>query len=515
MTARWPTGRARRAIQIACAALGSVAAGATAPGCASSGGLAVVPAADLGQASGAPVISAIEDRGGGDIPAVGQVLPVAQDGIAVIGETLLVRGRNFGRQPTVAIAGRAAAVVSRTEDGGILLRVPPGVPAGPQALSVAQEDGRAERSVLVRRLAVACGEQGLVWLDVGAAKLGQLGRAELPNARQVVFSPDGRAGYALDRAGTLHVFEMAAPGAPVRRGQLALPLPVRALLAPAPLPGDTGKRHLVVVGENDVQLVDVSSPLYPVRGASLPLPKWAHGRRELRAALSPDGQQLALALPDHNRLVVVPLSELRAGHDPARAELPIVPEVLAPVIADLTFAPDGKTLWLVSGMTAESRGLGPLRTRVHAVRLATSPTALTLTQARVVELEEVTRPVAIVTGRGMPLASGAAIRLPPERATVHVAAYGLIDGRPTVFSLGADDLAQPTLTDRQAGVVGRPDVSPDEAWLLAPSGDAAGGWRVLGVPPASGARVEVTRLALDAGRGGAAATSSMEIKVQP
>jgi hypothetical protein len=505
---RWGVGdRIARsaALAIVCAAsLG------THSGCAS-GGLAVVPAAELGQGGGQPVITAIEDRGGGDIPAVGQVLPVAQDGIAVVGETLLVHGRNFGRQPTVAVAGHAAAVVSRTEDGGILLRVPPGVPAGRQRLSVAQEDGRADHEIVVRRLGVARGDRELIWLDVGATSLARLGQAALPDARQVVFSPDGRAGYALDRAGTLHVFEMPAVGGPAPRGQMKLSLPVRALLAPANL-SPTGPRQLVVIGEKELQLLDVAAPLFPVRAQVLPLPVWAHGRRDMRAALSPDGQLLALALPDHNRLVVVALSELRAGHEAAPAELPIAPEILAPVIADITFAPDGKTLWLVSGVTAESRGMGPTRTRVHAVRLGAG-TPMTLEQARVVEIEEATRPVAIVTGRGIPLASGAAIRLPPERATVHVAAYGSIDGRPGVFSLGADDLARTTLTDRQAGIIGRPEVSPDEAWLLAPSGDAAGGWRVLGVPPASATRVEATRLALSGVNAGATAT--MEIKVQP
>ena len=476
----------------------------------------MVPAAELGQASGDPVITAIEDRGGGDIPSVGRVLPVAQDGVAVIGETLLVRGRHFGRQPTVAIAGKAATVVSRTEDGGILLRVPPGVPAGSQRLSVAQEEGRGEHAITVRRMAVARDDHGLTWLDVGATTLAQVGRAELSDARAVVFSPDGRAAYALDKAGTLHVFEMPAAGVPALRGQLKLPLPVRALLS-------SGTQRLVVLGEAELHLVDLSTPLYPVRAESLPLPLWARGTRPLHAALSPDGRRLALALPEHNRLVVVALSELRAGHEPVHASLPIAPEILAPVLADLTFAPDGKTLWLVSGVTAESRGLGPTRTRVHAVRLndaghdAGQPdVAVGLTQARVVEIEEATRPVAIVTGRAMPLASGAAIRLPPERATVHVAAYGSIDGRPSIFSLGADDAARTALTDRQAGVIGRPEVSPDETWLLSPSGDAAGGWRVLGVPPASGTRVEATRLALGAAGGAATTgTTTMEIRVQP
>ena len=55
--------------------------------------------------------------------------PHASDGSAVIGETLWIRGRQFGRQPTVTLGGKVAAVVSRTGDGGILVRVPVGTPA--------------------------------------------------------------------------------------------------------------------------------------------------------------------------------------------------------------------------------------------------------------------------------------------------------------------------------------------------------------------------------------------------
>src|SRR4051812_43337081 len=96
-------------------AIALLLAGVAELGGGSGGGPTFAPAAELGQAGGEPVIPAIDDRGGGDIPAVGRVLPVAQDGAAVIGETLLVHGRRFGRQPTVTVGGMAAAVVSRTE----------------------------------------------------------------------------------------------------------------------------------------------------------------------------------------------------------------------------------------------------------------------------------------------------------------------------------------------------------------------------------------------------------------
>jgi hypothetical protein len=297
---------------------------------------------------------------------------------------------------------------------------------------------------------------------------------------------------------------------------LELLRPLRALLAPAEAP------RLVAIGETELLLIDTTSPLRPVRAAVRPLPAWVRGKGRLRAALSPDGKHLALALAERNRLVVLAVDELRPAHEPRRAELSIVPEVLAPAIADVTFAPDGRTLWLVSGVTAESKTLGPQPTRVHVVRVQSSADGTPeLSRARVVDLAAATQPVAIVTGRAQPLASGAAIRLPPERALVHVAAYSSTDGHPGVFTIGPDDAATTVLSDRNGGLIGRPEVSADEAWLLAPCGDRTSGWKVLGVARAG--QGAVTALPIGSGAAGAAgesrdsldARSFMEIKVQP
>ncbi len=475
-----------------------------AAGCAHSAGTQVVPASELPEGGGRPAITAIVDRGGGDIPSVGRITPVTQDGYAVVGEALLVEGRNFGRQPTVYVAGRPATVVSRTEDGGILLRVPPGTPAGTQILSVAQESGRAERALLIRRLAVARTETGLIWLDVGASGLTRLGRVDIKAVKAIVFSPDGRASYGLTEDGTLHVFEMPATGLPSARGHVAVEGPVRGLFAAAQ------SKRLIVLGQEEVALIDISLPLHPRMGRRFALPSWAQGKRVPRAALSPDGRHLAIATTDRNRVVLFAIDDLATSREPPRVELSLLPGVLAPAIADVTFSPDGRTLWLVSGVTAESRALGPLPTRVHALRLETG-TAPKMTEARVVEIEGATGPVAIVTGRLQPLVSGAAIRIPPEKAMVHVAAYGKADGHPGVFSVGPDDAARTALTDRRAGAIGRPEVSPDEAWLLAPCGDKESGWRVLGVSLTTAGTPTALPIGPDSGHAG----GPIELRVQP
>ena len=116
---------------------------------------------DLDEAAGRPRIDEIRDIGGSDIPAVGVLRLASSDGSAVIGETLWIRGSNFGRQPTVSLGGKAVTVVSRTGDGGILVRVPVGTPAGRQSLVVSQEDGRAPSAPS------RCAAWGWCWPRIG------------------------------------------------------------------------------------------------------------------------------------------------------------------------------------------------------------------------------------------------------------------------------------------------------------------------------------------------------------
>ena len=90
-------------------------------------------------------------------------------------------------------------------------------------------------------------------------------------------------------------------------------------------------------------------------------------------------------------------------------------------------------------------------------------------------------PARIGVGRAPPLVSGAAIRLPPERATVFFAGAppsrqasprrrarrsDAFPTRPAVFRVGAEDAA--TVAIAAVGRLGMPDLSFDGRWLLAP-----------------------------------------------
>ena len=139
------------------------------------------------------------------------------DGVAVIGETLWIRGRAFGRQPAVTVGGRPAAVLARTRDGGIVVRVPPATPSGSQPVVVSNEVGRGERPIAVRRyaavLAPGAGEIG--WAELGADGPIAAGATAVRGARWLALSSDGRAAYLAEASRSIvHVVEMPAPGGP-------------------------------------------------------------------------------------------------------------------------------------------------------------------------------------------------------------------------------------------------------------------------------------------------------------
>jgi hypothetical protein len=425
---------------------------------------------DISESSSAPVVTDVADLGGGDVPLAG-MLPLtdaASDGIAVIGETLWIHGRSFGRQPSVVVGGRPAAVLARTQDGGILARVPPLTPAGPQPLVVANDVGRGEKTITIRRYAAALsGDAGRVaWAELTPE--GPVAASVMPAAgrRLLAMSPDGRAAYlaAADRS-LIDVVDVAANGAPKVVYTMDLDKQPTIVLAAA-----ARAWTVALVRAKDVILLDVTSPLRPARSAARPLPPEVRDARIVSADLSPDGKTLAIAVDEGNRVVLLDVSV--RGQAPVVATLSVAPDARESVISDVAFSPLGDTLWITTGDTDRSRASGPQPTQVHAARLEAGALQL----ARTVTIREAGGPDRLSTGRTIPLASGSAIRLPPERATVFVAARAAAPtgataaaaegAAPTsvIFRVGAEDAATAMLTE--AGRFGQPDLSPDGRWLL-------------------------------------------------
>jgi hypothetical protein len=473
---------------------------------------------DIAESARTPSISSIDDLGGGDVPLQGRLAVEPGDGVAVIGETLWIHGTAFGRQPTVTVGGRPAAVLARTRDGGILVRVPPLTPVGSQSVVVGNETGRGEKSIVVRRYAavLSAGSGQLAWAELRPEGPVAAGVTPVPGRRLLALSPDGRAAYVAEVGrSVVDVIDVAANGAPKIVSRLDLGKePVVALSA--------AERAwtLAVVRAGDVELVDVTSPLHPARSQPRPFPPEVRAARVAAADLSPDGKRLALASEEGNQVTLLDVAA--HGRAAVAATLAVLPDVREGVIADVAFSPTGDTLWIAAGDTPRSRAAGPQPTQVFAARVEANPAGgpVTLALARSLTLPDAEAPARLATGRVVPLPSGSAIRLPPERATVFLAARARSAseasagnaGAGAVFRLGAEDAASALLAE--PGRFGHPDLSPDGRWLLAGLVAPDGSIRLFAAR-ADARPGEPRSIPLLGATAGAAARELPSVRVQP
>jgi hypothetical protein len=390
-------------------------------GCGTSGFPDVTDARELSSSFGAPHISRIRDAGGVRVPQSG-AWKGESDQVAVPGELILIEGDNFGRQPTVSIGGRATAIAARTDGGGIVARVPQGVPAGDVEVSVSQPKGRDARTFPIRRLGVVAHGDQLFVLEVsrdGARAVGA--PLAVPGARRLQISGDGSAAYVLasgPAADRIVTVDLAAPGGPRIAGERQLTHRARliSVAEDAPL--------LVALGDRQLTLFTLAHPRKPAPYDATPLP--AGVKPPLAIELAPDGKLLALLYPEGNKLSLLDLEKPPATK--LITTIDLLPAERLPLVRDLCFAPDGETLWIVSGDNADS--LPAIQaTRLTAVRLPLAkdePKAENATPAgprllsvwRTTSVPGAAAPLRVTVARGQPLASGTTIRMPPEKAAV-------------------------------------------------------------------------------------------------
>jgi len=186
---------------------------------------------------------------------------------------------------------------------------------------------------------------------------------------------------------------------------------------------------------------------------------------------------------------------------------------------NVAFSPGGDTVWVLSGDTPRSAAVGPQPTELRAIRIGADAQSLAhLTVSRTVAVPEAATPGRLGVGRARPLASGAAIRLPPERHAVYFAAGLRAGGGTSIFAVGSEDAAAVALSGSDR--FGRPDLTFEGRWLLAPAAVDDGSVRVLsaaadGRPAPPGSARPIT--AIPAGTGGtpAAARPAPELRIQP
>ncbi len=431
-----------------------------------------------------PTIRRVRDLGNVHIGNAGPLL-AESDGLFTVGELVLIEGGGFGKQPTVTLGGRPAEVLWRAEGGGVIVRLPEGTPIGPQTLSLQNGDGNAQTPVTVRRLGLilATRHGQLHALEIGGGPGSppalrtpvNFQPLSIPGARRLAISGNGAAAYVLMGAGNhdrVAIVDLLAPGGPRI-------FDTRELTHHAHLVVTSERAGAVAfVGDEYVTLWDAREARRPSPWQAVQLPTEARGAKA--AAMDPTGTLLALALPEGNRVVLV---DIKPGTQSVKPELLAQVEALPlarqPLLTDLRFASDGATVWVLSGDNPQSFAAGHQPTRLIALHVGPSEagtqggrTQREVKVERTLDLPDAGAPVRLALGRAPPVASGASIRTPPEKAALYftaVAPEALGGGEPTGALLHADPSGGTQVVYAGSELLGGVDLTPDAVVALCAS----------------------------------------------
>ncbi len=456
------------------------------PSCATVGWQAVAPVQEIKDATEAPVVLSANDLGALDLPAEGIVeTDRRSDGVASIGEVIWIQGQNFGPNPSVEIGGVAVEVKSRTANEGILARVPPGTPVGTQPVVVSTQHGQHQKTVVIKRLAIGLPPQAhsLAWANVANDAPVAVNFVDLVSPRFIRLSADGRAAYVIGgNPLAMTVFEMAAAHQPTAVGKLDLGAGrAWAFVAAAAAP------VVALLREQDVAFFDTSSALHPVAKDTQPLPPAVRAAGPRRVELSPDGKLLVFCVAEGNQILVVEVADLALGDRAVVTKLALEPGVRVPILSDLAFAADGKTLWVVSGDNSGSAVAGPQITRAYGVRVVRQKDGVKLRLARTANIEAAGNPVRIHAGHADASVKAAANRLPPERATtVYLTAASRDGQRSCVYALGVDNKVTEVISVEGKDRIGTVEVSSDGRWVIAATVGDDGAFQMATAPVVSG-----------------------------
>lgn len=487
---------------------------------------------------GSPRLRRVRDLGAVHIGRAG-ALAAESDGSFVVGELVLIEGSGLGKQPTVGVGKRPLEVLWRTEGGGIIARLPPGVETGRGLLWVQNGAGRGELPVEISRLGLILDEKAERLHTVRLSRAGggvdalptQIATVaapiRLPGARALALSSDGSAAYvllgAVGAGQKLAIIDLVAPGGPKLADTRPLRHPVHSLAA------SEREKVLALVGPEQVTLWDISEGRRPAAWPAAALPEEVRGAHT--AALDPGGQRLALGIAEGNQVVFV---EVKPSRDRVLVRplgsLAALPGIRQPLLHLLRFASDGATLWVSAGDSARSRGEGHQPTRLLAIATELPDGAAAegdrgYAVLKTVELRDAGAPVGLALSRTPPIASGTTIRTPPEKAELFLTTItpSALDGgdkaggaESTLVRGDPQGVAEPLLRtgDRLLGI----DLTPAaDVVLTARLGSGPDGLKVTAADPRKpGGESAGITIPLGAGRSDAdGSDGKVDVALQP
>lgn len=415
-------------------------------GCAPADPRKIVNPMDLSTPSGEPKITGVTDLGSVPLVLNRPLANDKSDGVAVVGELLVIRGKNLGRQPTVAFGSKPMAVLARTADGGIVVRAPDASSPGEHRITVSHERGSTSHAMTLKRygLATVPGVKGALVLDIGADSVTPLGKPLLDEAPSfMALHRDGAVAYATTGGSrpSVQVIDLAAAGGPKVVGQR--PLGEWKVLG---LAACTEGKTLVAVHETAIIVFLLDDPRDPLRYNPARFPSGVAKAGVVDIKLSPDGKTLAVLLQRNNSLVLFDVS------DPNRVRntdfLPLLPEAKESLVRSLhfSFEPDSsyaQVLWVATGDTPLSQQVGkhPAKLLKLGVKSAPDRTQLpTITPLGEVPLDDTHSPLEITSSYAVSeIVSASVLRRESSRMSIFASMM-----HPDLFVMGTQPLNTPT-----------------------------------------------------------------------
>ncbi len=348
---------------------------------------------DIPQESGKPKIISIQDFSSYTLPSEGKISPPKGDGRFVPGELFLIRGKNFGRLPTVTVSGKATPVLARLGDGAIFARVPHGLSGGKKPIAVSTERGIAQQEVALVRFALAHAPgapetllyNAWSWKLVKTYKFGRVMGAAFAKGAPYLYVLTRVKGRVLLL--TLDLTHQPAP----------------QLVDKKPVEGSTllgfgySERAAVLVAITDrgVQGFDLTSARFPLANPLQPWPKTLNIKNVVQGALSPDGKTVALLLHKENSVALFDVQVLHNMKSGPR--LALLPDAKVPLLKGLGFKAqkNGQTLFVLTGDTPASLKVGYHDNKMVVVDLKsakdrTKESTLKLEETRPLNIDKVT-----------------------------------------------------------------------------------------------------------------------------